>query len=140
MDWTVVKDKCTSNIYSRHSGMLPLHLLIERYLPIAEVSEEGDCFRLFLRLYPASAGIKDDHSRSPYEMPVAHRRSTYFIRLLLAADPTIDPVRRHDLNFAARRQGMFLAFRALSSNVEPSIWSKIRLKGRDLLQHVISYL
>jgi hypothetical protein len=66
--------------------------------------------------------------------------STYFIRLLLSADPAIDPIRRHNLNFAARRQGMFLAFRALSSDVEPTIWTKMRLKGRDLVEHVISYL
>jgi hypothetical protein len=141
IDATVVKDKCTpSDITSRCSGMLPLHLLIERHSSIAEVSDEGDCFRLLLSLYPAAAGIKDDHSRSPYDMAILNNLSAYFLRLLLAADPTIDPVRRHDLNFAARRQGMFLAFRALSSDVEPTIWSKMRLKGRDLLQHVISYL
>jgi ankyrin repeat protein len=141
IDATVVKDKCTpSNITLSHSGQLPLHLLIERHSPIAEVSDEGDCFRLLLHHYPAAAGIKDDHSRSPYDMAVSNDLSAHFLRLLLSADPTIDPVRRHDLNFAARRQGIFLAFRALSSNVEPSIWSKMRLKGRDLLQHVISYL
>jgi hypothetical protein len=141
IDATVVKDKCTpSDIDSPRSGMLPLHFLSERHSPIAEVSDEGDCFRLLLRLYPAAAGIKGDHSISPYDMAVSNDLSAYFLRLLLAADPTIDPVRRHDLNFAARRQGMFLAFRALSSNVESSIWSKMRLKGRDLLQHVISYL
>jgi hypothetical protein len=141
VDWTVVKDKCTPfEIILSHSGQLPLHLLIEYRSPISEVSDEGDCFRLLLRLYPAAAGVKDDHSRSPHDMAVSNDLSAYFLRLLLAADPTIDPVRRHDLNFEARRQGMFLAFRALSSNVEPTIWSKMRLKGRDLLQHVISYL
>jgi ankyrin repeat protein len=142
IDATVVRDKCTppSNITFPHSGQLPLHLLIERHSPIAEVSDEGDCFRLLLSFHPAAAGIKDDHPRSPYDMAVSNDLSPYFIRLLLSADPTIDPMRRHNLNFAARRQGMFLAFRALSSNVEPSIWSKMRLKGRDLLQHVISYL
>jgi hypothetical protein len=140
MDWTVVKDKTTpSDISSSHSGMLPLHFL-NFWSPISEVSDEGDCLRLLLSLYPAAAGIKDDRSRSPYEIAVLQRMSTYFLRLLLASDPSIDPVSRHDLNFAARRQGMFLAFRALSSNVEPTIWSKMRLKGRDLLQHVISYL
>jgi hypothetical protein len=73
-------------------------------------------------------------------MAVTDDLSVYFLRLLLAADPTIDPVRRHDLKFEARRQGMFLAFKALSTNLEPSIWSKMRLKGRDLLQHVVSHL
>jgi hypothetical protein len=102
--------------------------------------DAGDCFRLLLSLYPAAAGIEDDHLRSPYDMAVSNDLSACFIRLLLAADPTIDPVRRHDLNFAARRQGMFLAFRAISNNVELTIWSKMLLKGRDLLQHIISYL
>jgi hypothetical protein len=73
-------------------------------------------------------------------MAVSKNLSAYFLRLLLAADPTIDPVRRHDLNFEARRQGMFLAYRALFSDTEPIIWTKLRLKGRDLLQHVISFL
>jgi hypothetical protein len=59
---------------------------------------------------------------------------------LLSADPTIDPVERHNLNFAARRDGMFLAFRALSTNVNPTIWAKIRYEDKDLLAHVISYL
>jgi ankyrin repeat protein len=141
IDATVVKDKCTPfNITLSHFGQLPLHLLIERHSPIAEVSDEGDCFRLLLSFYPAAAGIKDNHSRSPYDMAVSNDLSAYFLRLLLAAEPTIDRVRRRDLNFAARRQGIFLAFRALSSNVEPTIRSKMRLKGRDLLQHVISYL
>jgi ankyrin repeat protein len=140
-DWTVVRDKCTpSGITEQHSGMLPLHYLLDYRPSISEVSEEGDCFRLLLRLYPAAAGIKDGHSRSPYDMAVSNDLSAYFLRLLLAADPDIEPVRRHDLNFAARRQGMFLAFRAISSVLEPSIWSKMRLKGRDLLQHVVSYL
>jgi ankyrin repeat protein len=141
IDATVVKDKCTpSDNTSPCSGMLPLHLLIGCHSPIAEVSNEGDSFRLLLSLYPAAAGITDDHSRSPYDMAVSKNLSAYFLRLLLAADPTINPVRRHDLNFAARRQGMFLALRVLSSHAKPTIWTKLRLKGRDLLQHVISYL
>jgi hypothetical protein len=141
MDWRVVRNKCTpSDITSSHSKMLPLHLLTERHSPIAEVSDEGDCLRLLLSLYPAAAGIENDHSRCPYDMAVSNDLSADSLRLLLASAPTIDPVRRHDLNFAARKQGMFLAFRSFSSNVEPIIWSKLRLKGRDLLQHVISYL
>jgi hypothetical protein len=107
---------------------------------MSEVSDRGDCFRLLLRLYPAAAGITDDYPESSYSIAVSEMLPVYFIRMLLCADPTIDPERRHDLNFAARRQGMFLAFRALSSDIEPIIWAKMRLKGRDLLQHVISFL
>jgi hypothetical protein len=137
-DATVVRVKRTT--VSR-SEQLPLHILIRyRSKNISEVSSEGDCFRLLLRLYPAAASVEDGLSLRPYDLAVSKNLSTYFIRLLLSADPTINPVRRHDLNFAARRQGMFLAFRALSSNIEPTIWTKMRLKGRDLLEHVISYL
>jgi hypothetical protein len=140
VDATVVRDKCPSTNIHDFSGQLSLHIIIELFPSMSEVSDEADCFRLFLRLYPAAAGIEDDESNSPYDLAVGCGLSPYFKRLLLAADPTIDPIRRHNLNFAARRRGMFLAFSALSSNVEPTIWAKMRLKGRDLLEHVISYL
>jgi ankyrin repeat protein len=140
IDATVVRSKITPNdITQRNSGKLPLHILIECRSPMTEGSDEGDFFRLLLRLYPAAAGIKDDHSRSPYDIAVANNLSTYFLRCLLSADPTIDPVERHNLNCAARRQGMFLAFNAASTDMMPTIWAKIRNRGRDLLQHVISY-
>jgi hypothetical protein len=140
-DATVVKDKCTpTDITLLHSLQLPLHLLIASRPPMKEVSDEGDCFRLFLQLYPASAGVKDGRLRSPYDLAVSTGLSVYFIRLLLNADPTIDPVRRHKLNYAARREGLFLAFRALCSSVEPTILAKLRHEKRDLLKRVISYL
>jgi hypothetical protein len=43
------------------------------------------------------------------------------IKLLINADPTIDTVERHDLNFDARRDGMFIAFRALSDKAKAMI-------------------
>jgi hypothetical protein len=144
-DETVLRDKCTpSDINYLRFQQLPLHLLITHMssygIPRSEILEEAHYFRLFLRLYPASAGIKDGHLISPCDLAVSENLSVYFIRLLLNADPTIDPVRRHDLNFDARRDGIFLAFRALSGNLEPTIWAKIRYEGRDLLSRVISYL
>jgi hypothetical protein len=51
---------------------------------------------------PASAGIKNSHLRSPYDLVVSKNLSVYFIRMLLSADPIIDPLRRHDLNFSTR--------------------------------------
>jgi ankyrin repeat protein len=140
-DGTVVRDKCTSpDSNDEEFEQLPLHFLIACKFLTSEISDEADCFRLFLSHYPASAGIKDGHLISPYDLAVSENLSVYFIRLLLNADPTIDPVRKHNLNFDARRDGMFLAFRALSGNLEPTIWAKIRYEGRDLLSRVISYL
>jgi ankyrin repeat protein len=140
-DESVVRDKCapTATTLSRFL-QLPLHLLIACKPPRKEVSDEGDCFRLFLKLYPASAGVKDGHSKTPYDLAVSKGLSVYFIRLLLNDNPFIDPVKRHDLNYAARREGLFLAFRALSTTVEPTIWAKLRHEHRDLLKKVISYL
>jgi hypothetical protein len=135
-DETVVRDKCTPPFTtSPHSLQFPLHLLIKCKPPKLEVSNGGECFRLFLHLYPASAGIKDGHEQSPYDLAVVtNSLGVYFIRLLLAsADPTIDPVRRRNLNYAARRDGMFLAFRASSTNRCSIIWARIRHEGKELL-------
>jgi hypothetical protein len=137
-DETVVRDKCTPSDIDFDS--IPLHLLISyRSLP-SEVSDEADCFRLFLRLYSSSAGIKNGHLKSPYDLAVTKNLNHYFLRLLLASDPTIDPVKLKDLNFEARREGMFLAFRALSSTVKPTIWAKLRYENVNLLARVLSYL
>jgi ankyrin repeat protein len=141
IDATVVRDKCTPpNDDDFKSGKLPLHLLIVCKSLRNELSDEGDCLRLLLRLYPGSAGIKDDHLFTPYDLAVMDNLSPYFLRLLLSNDPAIDPVRRHYLNYEARRNGMFLAFRALSGNIKATIWAKIRNEGKDLLMRVISYL
>jgi hypothetical protein len=140
-DESVLKDFCApSDITSLRSYQLPLHLLIEHKTPSLEVSDEGDCFRLFLRMYPASAGIIDSHFNTPYDLAVSKNLSVYFVRLLLNADPTINPVVKRNLNYAARREGMFLAFMALSTNRHPIIWSKIRHEDRNLLIRVILYL
>jgi hypothetical protein len=153
-DETVVRDKFTPsnsilnpnpnppNIgeFNEVEDCLPLYLLIKFKPLIAELSDEGDCLRLFLRLYPASAGIEDGHSISPYDLAVSKNLSKYVLRILLAADPTIDPVRRGNLNFEARKEGMFLAFRALSTTMKPTVWSQIRFKDVKLLERVMSYL
>jgi hypothetical protein len=103
------------------------------------VSVEADCFRYLLNLYPHAASIKDGENESPYDIAVRLDRGDYFQRLLLNADPTIEPQRRRDLNYAARREAMFLAFRALSSNHDSNIWILLRCESRDLLTHAISY-
>jgi hypothetical protein len=139
-DESVVRDKCTpTDINDETSQQLPLHILILHH-SILEASDEEDCFHLLLRLYPASAGIKDGYLRTPYDLAIDVSLSVYFLHLLLIADPTVDPVQRHNLNYAARREGMFLTFRALSPTVEPTIWAKVCYEDKDLLRRVIIYL
>jgi hypothetical protein len=144
-DPALARVKCvTSDPNHLNSQQLPLHLFINiTFMLTNPVSHRGDCFRLLLHLYPGSAGIKDSHSKSPYDLAVESqlfKMDVYFIRLLLNDDPTIDPPKRRHLNYAARKEGMFLAFRALSTNLEPIIWSKIRYEDKDLLARVMSYL
>jgi hypothetical protein len=142
IDEAVVRErKCTpTDVTSSRSQQLPLHLLIAYNPPSTEISNEGDCFRLFLQLYPASAGVKDRDLVTPYDLAVSKGLSAYFIRLLLNCDPSIDPVQRRNLNYAARKEGLFLAFRALCSFTKPTIWAKLRHEHRDSLKLVISYL
>jgi ankyrin repeat protein len=144
IDETVVREKCTpSDTTLDYSGQLPLQrfLSIYKYDQISDVSYQAECVRLLLRLYPEGAGIKDDHSVSAYDIAISNDIcSIQLQRWMLSADPTIDPVRRRNLNFEARREGMFLAFRALSSDVKPTIWAKIRFRDKDLLKRVITYL
>lgn len=68
-----------------------------------------------------------------YDLAVSQNLITYFMRLLHCADPTINPVQRHRLDFASRRQGILLAFRALSNNIKPTIWAEIRYEYRNCL-------
>jgi hypothetical protein len=147
-DPTLARDKCTDIRTVRpDSQQLPLHLLIKSkcyqfHLNSSSIfnNDNGDCSRLLLNLYPASAGIKDEILKSPYDLAVIEKIGVHFIRLLLNADRTIDPIKRGNLNYAARKEGMFLALRALSTNLEPIIWSKIRYEDKDLLARVMSYL
>jgi hypothetical protein len=84
IDATVVRDKCTpSDVHEYGSGYLPLHILIDSHSQeISELSNEGNCFRLLLRLYPAAAGIEADDLESPYDMALMKNLSAYFLRLL----------------------------------------------------------
>jgi hypothetical protein len=110
-DETVVRDKCTpSNIDDPQFEQLPLHFLIAYKTLRLEISGEADCFRLFLSHYPASAGIKDGHKNSPYDLAILEDLSTYFVRILLAADPTIDPERRYFLLISSLCSALYVIF------------------------------
>jgi hypothetical protein len=140
---TIVKQIYHDNDDADHhevSGNLPLHFLLKYSFFPSNISVEADCFRYLLNLYPDAAGIKDDQDGSPYDWAILNHINVYFIRLLLNADRTIDLDRRGNLNYAARRDAMFLSFRTLSSNHEPSIWIKLRFKKLDLFKNIFSYI
>ena len=75
------------------SKWLPLHLLIQRYrFGLDPVSAEADLFRLFLRIYPAAANIKNSSNQTPCDLITVYLRDSDFLRLLLRADVTINPL------------------------------------------------
>jgi hypothetical protein len=118
VDSTIVTEKCQGQGFNQ---MLPLHFLVQYRTLTSGVTDKADCFRYLLNLYPAAAGIKDGTDRSPYDWALVKNADLYFIRLLLNADLTIDPERRCDLNYVARKEAMFLAYGALTKSQEPSI-------------------
>jgi hypothetical protein len=139
VDRTIITQIC--QLPGEDQGRLSLHLLLNYYDLISKASIEVDCFRYLLKLYPDTASIKDGKNESSYDIAAKSERNcypgtyTYFIQLLLNADPTSEPQRWRDLNYAARREAMVLAFRALSSNHN----FNLRSESRDLLTHAISY-
>lgn len=143
-DETVLSNKCMREIIFQpfdYDGMLPLHILLMEHMPgVAVLSLESDIFRFVLHRYPAAVGVRDSEDQNAYDLAKKYGVDDYFIRLLLDADRSVEPERRLDLNHKARKEALFLSYRALSTDTEPIIWIKLRNESRDLLRHTISYL
>jgi hypothetical protein len=124
----------------------PLHIMTREFGGYSEpvsfepVSEGADCFRLLISLYPEAAGIDNQDGKTPYEYARHNGESSYMLRLLLRAAPTINPDELHRLNYAERRQAMFLAFRAIVPSSEVSIWRRLKMGDENLLRYVVCFL
>lgn len=140
-DGTVVRERCISTGY--YNNYFPLEILIRN----ADVDDRtcdiltfGECYRYLLNLYPAALSIEERDLNCVvddlHKIAENRQESQNSIRLLL----NFESPKRRDLNYAARKEGMFLAFRALTSDVNPSLWVKLRHENRDLLIHTVSYL
>ena len=129
------------------NGWLPLHGLINwnsKSLCDSLLLKEADCFRMLLRLYPEAAGVLGGVgarcNKTPYQLAVDKALPPYYLRLLLRAAPNLNPAELHRLNYAEQRMGMFLAFRARTSNIDPPFLARLRFERMDLVKHVISFL
>ncbi len=99
--------------------------------------------RWLLRLYPEAAGIEGGmgaEKKTPYQLAVDRNLPEYYLRLLLRAAPTLDPVELHRLNFEQRRMAMFLAFRATAATMEAPLLARLRGESKDLVYRVVSFL
>jgi hypothetical protein len=126
------------------NGNLPLHGLLqfedEEWQEDSFLSNRADVFRLLVRLYPAAAGVENKLNRTPYSLTVERGMHDYYLRLLLRAAPTLNPAELHRLNYAERRMALFLAFKAITQNVQPSILVQLRAENKDLVRRIVSFL
>ena len=60
--------------------------------------------------------------------------------MLLRATPDLDPAELHRLNWAERRMAMFLAFRAVTTDITPLLMARLRFENKDLVKHIVSFL
>jgi hypothetical protein len=127
----------------------PLHIMIREFyrsrifqpeFTFSPVSKGADCLRLLISLYPEAAGIDNHNGKCPYEYARHNGECPYMLLLLLRAAPTINPDEFHRLNYMERRQAMFLAFRAIVSSSEVSMWRKLKIEDGNLLRYVVSFL
>ncbi len=131
------------------NGYLPLHLFIgsECWLVKLEsnlLSEQAEMLRWLLRLYPEAAGIEGGvgaaYKKTPYQLAVNRKLPDYYLRLLLCAEPTLNPAELHRLNYAERRMAMFLAFKATTATMEAPLLARLRGESKDLVRRVVSFL
>ena len=128
----------------QHSKQLPIHLLIfYSHDPFKTVSIKADIFRLFLKLFPAAANIKDATGLTPYDIAAIFRFDSYFLRLLLRAEMSMNPQELYRLNYQARRMALFISSGIAvfgGSTMKADIWRKLWMKHKEILKHVVAFL
>ena len=118
-----------------------LHLVINAF-KFQPVSPSADILRLLLRLYPAAVNVKDKFKQTPYDIAVDRKLDTYFLRLLLREDLSMNPQELYRLNYKERRMALFISAGAaiFGSTNEPIIWRMLWMNDKEILKKVISFL
>jgi hypothetical protein len=99
--------------------------------------------RELLRGYPLAAGRGDSEGITPYQTAAMSGMPSLIRRLLLRADPTIDPAELRRLNYEERRMAMFLVYTAIPKDINDSFIVRLRrLKNKDqsLLRLIVAFL
>jgi hypothetical protein len=100
--------------------------------------------RVLLRYHPGAAGVPDSYGVTPlYGIAVESGMPILIKRLLLLADPTVDPAEMRKLNFEERRMAMFLAYSAVPQTITDSFVVRLRRltnKDHSLLRLIVSFL
>lgn len=116
-----------------HEGRLPLMVFCEVHQDIIhENDREADCLRFLLDRHPESVTLQT--------LGLCTGENSYLRRLMLRAQPHIQPDELAGYNYANRRLAMFLAFAAINADGIPCIFSRLRATDLDVLRTVVSYL
>jgi hypothetical protein len=97
------------------NGDLPLHLLLDnaRRSLNNTTSDDVRTLQFLLKQYPAAVGIYNAAKERPYDICYRRGWNSHIRRLLLRAYPECNPAELRELNYAARREALFLAFSAI---------------------------
>ena len=138
-------------------GYLPLHVFLHGHSEYFNGDktendrvEQADALRYLLRMYPEAAGIVAGAGNEPLTRPMnpyqmaltwCERIPKQYLRLLLRAAPTLDPVALHRFNYEQRRMAMFVACRAVvAAGAKKLLLARLRLEHHDLFRYVVSFL
>ena len=122
-----------------------LHLFFSHYSILDLENPMSDDFvvlKFLLRVVPLAASSVDDAQETPYSILTNAENPAYdYARrlMLLASDSSFQPGDRKELNYRARKEGLF-AF--LAPSIEPNIFSRIRQgrAGQHLMRIIIGFL
>ena len=145
-------------------GRLPIHYLLATSIFESENDEATNKLRFLLSKCPESVALLDtppansgQQPRSPYmslQLTLAERfriasypftetrnMNAVLRRLVLRAMPSLNPQELADLNYEARRMGLFLGTWAMTSvGSAPSLFHRLRESDASLFEEVVSFL
>mmetsp|Transcript_29529 Transcript_29529/g.80780 ORF Transcript_29529/g.80780 Transcript_29529/m.80780 type:complete len:545 (+) Transcript_29529:94-1728(+) len=121
-------------------GRLPLHVFAQVHHDTALEDEKGEMelLRFLLNTYPKAVSATDNAGYTPFSL--SNHENPIVKRMFLLTDPSLMPDQYRELNYLARRMGLFLAFAAINADGIPNIFSKLRQANMSLLRHSLSFL
>ena len=122
------------------NGRLPIHYLFDYDKFFSEKDLATNKLRFILSKCPDCASIPDSSSQFKTAYQLSLSEPTFVQRLVLRAKPDMNLQLYRELNYTARRMGMFLGFKAKTENNAPLMFSCMRLRNMDVFRVIMSFL
>ena len=125
-------------------GWLPVHVLLSKATFESESDEATDKLRFLLKEYPESVAKlttpRSNRNRPTSPYLLSRDKNEVVRRLVLRAMPSLNPQEHAELNYAARRMGLFLGTAAAVVEGEQSIFNRLRENDESLFKRVVIFL